>query len=136
MTQPRKPRKNQKQQQVTATPLSELSELERQIQDKPENYLQCRELRHQWNGYTAWYSRTNKNIIERTLRCQRCGAQKDQEISARNGTLLWSGALRYPEGYLFTGVGRITSEAMGVVRLASVTNQLFEVIQPKNQEKE
>ena len=106
-----------------------LAEVERQCQAMPEDFLSCRELRHQWDGWTARYMPEDKRRTERTLRCKRCKAEKDQEISSRNGELLWTGSVRYPEGYLFTGVGRLTSEAMGVVRLASVTNHLFKQVQ-------
>lgn len=102
--------------------------LERQLQEMAEDYLLCRELRHQWDGYTARYMPEDKRRIERTLKCKRCKAEKDQEISARDGSILWTSSVRYPEGYLFTGVGRLTSETMGVVRLASVTNQLFKQV--------
>lgn len=110
---------------------SQLTELERQIQAKSEEYLACRELRHHWDGYTAHYSAADRSVIQRTLKCVRCAAEKDQEISSRSGMILWTGAVRYPEGYLFVGVGRMTTEAMGAVRLASVTNQLFQAVVPK-----
>lgn len=105
-----------------------LSELERQIQVVPEDYLLCRELRHAWGPYTAAYMKGRRNVIERTLQCKRCTAKKDQQISGTDGSILWSGQIEYPEGYLFTGVGRLTSEAMGVVRLASVTNSLMKAV--------
>jgi hypothetical protein len=69
------------------------------------------------------------NVIERTLQCKRCTAKKDQQISGTDGSIIWTGQIEYPEGYLFTGVGRLTSEAMGVVRLASVTNCLMRAVQ-------
>lgn len=106
-----------------------ISQLERQLQVMPEDYLLCRELRHAWGPYTAAYMRGQRNVIERTLQCKRCKGRKDQQISGKDGSILWSGQIEYPEGYLFTGVGRITSETMGVIRLASITHQLVRGIQ-------
>lgn len=113
---------------MTAKPKSRtarLAEIERQVGTMKESHLSCRELRHQWDGYTARYMEGARNIIERTLKCKRCGGERDQQISGRDGSIIWSGNIVYPEGYLFKDVGRLTGEGMDIVRLASVTNQLF-----------
>ena len=106
-----------------------LSEVERQCQAMPAEYLACRELGHQWDGWTARYSPESKYVIERTLKCQRCEAEKDQQMSARDGCILWTGTFRYPEGYLFKGIGRLDTEMRGTVRLASVTHTLIKQIE-------
>lgn len=83
-------------------------------------YIECRDLKHPWRGFKA---REAGAGFQRTLRCARCGAEKDQELN-RRGHVIYTSSVRYPEGYLLKGQGAMSSDARDELRLASVRNQV------------
>lgn len=84
--------------------------------DLPERFLYCREMGHNWRPFSA--GRYKDGGYLRILRCVRCKTERHQEISAR-GVILTS-SYKHPEGYLSKGLGRISGEGRGVLRLESI----------------
>lgn len=72
------------------------------LQDLPDNFLQCRDIRHQWkvNGdYTP-----DKNVISRSIICTRCQAERMDTYSAKTFDKI-STQYRYPANYQIKGNG-------------------------------
>lgn len=85
---------------------------------------ECRAYGHQWVPSTATYSRDNRSIYT-TQTCGRLSADGEShatrhaELNARTGAVLNS-HITYAEGYLVKGLGRVTGDAKGAIRLAVV----------------
>jgi hypothetical protein len=86
----------------------------------PEKYLYCREMGHNWRPFSAGrYRDEDGGGFERVLRCTRCRCKRFQTISQRG--LIVGSKYEHPEGYLHKGMGPITGEGRGVIRLESIT---------------
>jgi len=94
--------------------LDEVRELAEGMSDK---FLQCRELTHNWLPFNV--GRHRDGGYERTLRCSRCRTRKIQHLDI-NGMLIGSPRYEHAEGYLVEGMGRITSEGRGMLRVVSI----------------
>jgi hypothetical protein len=82
-----------------------------------EAMLECRRFRqHRWTPSSATKVRGGFN---ETLICDRCGAEKDRFYNSR-GRLTEYSAVRYPEGYLFTGLGRMGQDGRDAINLVSL----------------
>lgn len=81
-----------------------------------ESHLECRQFGHAWRAYTVDKDGPRYRV---TTICPRCEAKRVQTIDSR-GMVVGHTNLRYPDGYLAHGIGRITGEAKGVVRLEGV----------------
>lgn len=76
----------------------------------------CRDLQHAWSPLTALKARY---VIIRTLKCARCDAEKEQTLD-KSGYIT-STRMRYPEGYLRKGKGRMTRDDRARLRVGNVT---------------
>jgi hypothetical protein len=86
-----------------------------------EEMIECRDLQHSWRKWaTHWLPKDRE--YERQLKCLRCSTIRVQRLSER-GLLLGSSYL-YVEGYLVKGMGRLSADDKGTLRLASILDEL------------
>lgn len=97
-----------------------LSRVEEFAEQLPDKYLHCRELGHLWRPWKAGHHPDGG--YTRTLRCTRCRTKREQELSERG--MVMTSRYIHPEGYLSEGIGRITGEGRGLLRLASIKRVL------------
>jgi hypothetical protein len=85
------------------------------LQRMPDEYLQCRDLRHLWHregGYTVAGTVDGGSIVERSVVCQRCGTSKVEkhllvEKRGKPTRMQFLGtSYRYPDGYLMPEMSR------------------------------
>jgi hypothetical protein len=70
--------------------------------DLPDNYLWCRDIRHQWEldaKSLTLRTRDKVQMLERTLTCLRCSGQRHETISLTTFKVT-ARSYSYPEGYL------------------------------------
>lgn len=75
-----------------------------------DDFMACRDLRHQWDHSGAFAARGNKLV--RVLDCGRCYAQKWQVVE---GGRVISTSMRFPDGYLKpkqVAKGRVARESI------------------------
>jgi hypothetical protein len=88
--------------------------------------LQCRDFGHNWRPHTA--ARRDDGGYDRSLVC-RCKARRIQVLDSYGRIVATH--YEYPDGYqLPKGTGRISSDDKGVLRLASI-EQNMEVPRPR-----
>jgi hypothetical protein len=71
-------------------------------QDLPDEFLLCRDIRHQWDllpTATRLTSKEGVRVMERTLHCDRCGAVRVEVISLVTFKVI-ARTYGYPEGFL------------------------------------
>lgn len=83
------------------------------------DFLQCRELGHNWRPSTA---KRVDTYFERTLRCPRCKTDRIEVLSLRGEIL--SKQYRYADGYLSGKLGRIVLDGRDALRLESITRSV------------
>lgn len=88
------------------------------VNDLTEQYLLCRTYGHAWKPQGAVYSKDRRTI--HTTQICACESDRYQDLDGRNGAVIKS-HINYSEGYLIKGLGRVTGDAKGVIRLATVT---------------
>lgn len=99
-------------------------DVERAVERWGQDVLDCRAFGHDWQPSTATYSRDGRTIHV-THVCGRVNADGDPhaerslELDARTGWVRKS-HINYDPDYLLHDLGRITGDAKGVVRLASL----------------
>src|SRR5437660_1472348 len=76
------------------------------LPDMPENYLECRDVRHAWR--TAGWFRGQRRALRRVLECIRCSTQRIDEFKADGSERTILG-YRHADGYLLAGDGRPTA---------------------------
>lgn len=76
------------------------------------NQRMCRDIRHSWTPWNAWWE--GKQII-RQLRCSRCFSGKTQTLDLEGYVLKTS--ISYTYGYLRKKDGRLTAEEKTAIRL-------------------
>lgn len=81
---------------------------------KPE-YLLCRDLQHAWSPSGAV---RGANGFIRAMECGRCRAQKYQHLD-KNGFIIRT-VMRYPEGYINAGNGRMSRADRAELRLGQL----------------
>lgn len=91
--------------------------LDKAIGAMPETHLHCRDYGHSWRPFTARWVAAQR-AYEQSLRCTRCRAQRHRVLDS-TGEIL-NTHYTYPDHYLVQGMGRLTGEDKGYVRLASV----------------
>lgn len=79
--------------------------------------LLCRDLQHSWTPRTASRLPKRSGFI-RELGCIRCGSLKEQVLD-RDGYIV-STRMKYPEGYLRPGEGRLTRDDRAGLRLGNL----------------
>jgi len=101
---------------------AEVEEVKEFAEGLPANFLECRELGHNWKPYTGSYV---EGGIHRILRCPRCRTERHQEISL-GGTIINSKYI-HPDGYLHKGMGRIVGDGRDALRVESLTRFMTKV---------
>lgn len=80
--------------------------------------LMCRRMgQHDFKPYTATVNKKTLAIYE-VMRCARCKTLRAQDMSGRG--IVVKSNYRHPPGYLDKGHGRLTGQARGILRVASV----------------
>lgn len=79
----------------------------------PDPYLECRRFGHPWKAYTV--DKDGPRFVE-TTQCPRCESTRTQVLD-RRGMIVGHANVNYSDGYLAHGIGRITGEAKGILRL-------------------
>lgn len=97
---------------------------ERMLTAMPDQFLDCRDMRHAWFKKGVKYI-GNEKLYERTMGCRRCGAEKIQLVNASTGELItglpgFQHGYHYPPNYIVKGVGRLTRADNALIRLTSV----------------
>lgn len=92
-------------------------DLDNTIKGMRSDYLQCRDFGHAWRPYTARWEESER-AYESTLRCSRCKAKRVRLIDKRGHQV--GSDYDYPDGYLITGMGRLTGDDRAALRLESV----------------
>jgi hypothetical protein len=89
------------------------------LQRMTRTQIRCRARGHAWEDWQAELLGRNgsKGAVE-ILRCSRCGSERRQDLD-RWGTVL-KGRYVYADGYLVKGLGRLTGEDRGLVRLTAI----------------
>lgn len=88
-------------------------------QDWTDAFLECRTYGHPWKGQSASYTK-DRTAIATTELCRSCESERHSLLDARTGWVM-SSHIDYADGYLLKGLGRITGDAKGAVRLTMVT---------------
>jgi hypothetical protein len=83
----------------------------------PDDWLACRETNHPWVPHTASMDRRSR-CFDRTFRCPRCDALKIQVLTL--GGAIVKSRIKYADGFLNTGFGRIVGEAKNELRRQSL----------------
>jgi hypothetical protein len=80
--------------------------------------LECRTYGHNWQPLRATY---NARLLFYAVVqiCPRCGTQRNMEIGSRGQ--VYASWYTYPEGYLLSGLGRITGDARDTLRMETIT---------------
>lgn len=99
---------------MTTTPKADKPQ--QSIDDIPDEFLLCRDLGHAWAPFDVKISR-KYGEIHRVLQCRSCPTQRTQILSM-DGSIMRS-KYEYPENYVLTGVGRLSSADRAHVRVMS-----------------
>lgn len=81
------------------------------VQELPENWLMCRDVRHAWEVTTDYHVTKQKGTkvqeIRRTLTCLRCQCERHERYHITTWGLDKVGQVyKHPEGYVIHGVPR------------------------------
>lgn len=79
-------------------------------------HLECRDLQHSWRPYTV---KRRGRVYIQTLQCSRCITQKTRKITDK-GRVVGTPVYHYPPGYVVHGLGHMTAEERGEVRMRSM----------------
>jgi len=91
------------------------------IQKADRHTIQCRDYGHSWRPHWAEALPRKQGWLQE-LRCERCGTTR-KRILDKYGDVITS-SYRYTDGYLFPGLGRLTAEDRGQLRIASIMDTL------------
>lgn len=81
--------------------------------------IQCRDYGHAWKPWRAeLIGKGGARGYEQALRCTRCDTERWRTLT-RYGEVV-SAHYVYPDGYLVKGLGRLTGEDRGQLRVASI----------------
>lgn len=98
-------------------------------QELSEAFLHCRDYGHQWRMANAErHGRGSRVIRTRTMYCPSCKYNKYQTFDSRG--IMVEEKVDYPEGYLIKGLGRITGDTKGLIRIESI-DRLIEKTEAK-----
>ncbi len=90
------------------------------IKGMDRTHAHCRDYGHSWQPFRG--GRVSGGW-ERQLRCDRCHTVRKQFINGRKG-LIEGNRYIYPEHYHIGGLGPITGEDRGMVRIASILDDI------------
>lgn len=95
--------------------------LDEWLDDLPDRFVGCRELRHQWQYFRA--AREENGTYYRVLRCRNCRAEREQTLDSRGFPV--STRLKYPDGYLAPkGFGRLDADDLAQLRLHAIVRHI------------
>lgn len=109
------PRKTKAELDREAEAEAQVEHLRGEIADLPENYLQCRDLKHAWNVERDYYvldeyaepGYITDGEIARDLKCLRCESGRQEVYQVRTwGIEKIKNSYHYAEGYQVHGVPR------------------------------
>ena len=86
------------------------------IQNLPPDYLECRQYGHAWGPHEV---HVDQGIYDVTIQCSRCFSSA-REVISRRGERLRKRSVRYSEGYLTKGLGRLDGDTRSMLRLEGV----------------
>ena len=102
--------------------VGEVRNIAEAVKQMDPTFTHCRDYGHAWEPFRGgrvpggW---------ERQLRCTRCHTVRKQFIGVRRGTTeIDSNRYVQPEGYRVKGLGRITGDDRGKVRMASILDDV------------
>lgn len=104
-------------------PRHENFDVDQTIHGMRSDFLQCRDFGHSWRPFTARWDGSER-AYETVLRCSRCKTRRVRWI-AQNGEQVES-HYDYADGYVITGMGRLTGTERNALRLESVRRVLPE----------
>lgn len=114
---------------TTPVRMATIEEIDTAILDMPAEFLECRDEQHLWQKLPPEYDDKRRCHV-RVRKCGRCTKRKTIPIGSDGYP---AGPTRYedPEGYLFTGIGRVGTDARARIRLVCMTKEIeeFERIQ-------
>lgn len=94
---------------------AEVSIVEAMSEQWQDAIVQCRIYGHAWRPLTV--RRHGLGFVV-TQSCHRCRNMREQNMDSRGYGTPWK--MRYEDGYLLTGLGRIDQEGRAVLRLAAI----------------
>lgn len=92
------------------------------IENIPETYLWCRDVRHSWDHYDVKDHRnkiTRRNEMHQVLRCDRCSTLRIRVLTP-SGDFIRSGGYVYPDGYLLKDHGSMTPADRAMIRKINI----------------
>lgn len=92
-------------------------DIEAAIQHMSRAQIECRDYGHAWKPWQAEVLPGRRGFAQ-VLRCARCTTTRNRTLT-RFGEVLTSHYI-YPDGYLVSGMGRLTGADRGQLRIASV----------------
>lgn len=92
------------------------------LKEVPDEYLFCRIVRHSWR-YGDVDENSTPGVYIQEMICPLCGTRKYQDIDAHNGRLL-NTRMHYEKDYLLKGLGRMTADDNGLLRLRSIGKKI------------
>jgi hypothetical protein len=84
-------------------------------------HLQCRRYGHSWRPWRAEVFTRGRGYME-AVRCDRCATERTEECDRYGGVV--SAHYVYPDGYLVKGLGRLTGEDRGQLRIAAIRRRV------------
>ncbi len=98
-----------------------LGEVEKWAHDLNQSNLECRNYGHSWRPVTAvWIE--DERVYEEMVRCGRCRSER-LKLLDRFGMVV-SSQYRYTRGYLKQGIGRLSPQDRGMLRLEAVARRI------------
>lgn len=92
----------------------------KQLSSIPTQYLACRSLGHNWRYFDVDETHVDtERVLTQELHCNVCDSYKFQDVDAETGYIERT-RYRYSEGYLVHGLGRLTADDNGFIRLRAV----------------
>lgn len=96
-------------------PKSRIDELSRTFQSMDADFKHCRIYGHVWAPFDAFWL-PGRKFVDQSLRCTRCTKLR-RSIIDQYGNVVARKSPTYPEGYLLTGLGRLTGPDRSLLRL-------------------
>lgn len=101
-------------------PKSRVAELDRAFKAMSPAAIRCRgSYGHAWEPFDAYWL-PGRKFVDQRLRCSRCTTVRHRVLDQFGNVL--SNSYIWPDGYLATGLGRLTGLDRGLLRLTSVLN--------------
>jgi hypothetical protein len=103
---------------------SRVTDIETAVAAMSIDNLHCRDYGHSWRPHDVHVLARKQGYVQELL-CARCGTSRIRAMD-RWGMIIAS-QYRHADGYLISGLGRLSMEDRGVIRVASVRDALAEI---------